>query len=174
MADASDASAFSFSWCKLIREAENAVFSRHGTRKNLLVGAIMCPRAVHFWSSLAACTAQPSARQQRESPLPSRRPLVPNDRIRRAWAAPTSATPRRALQISSDLFRHGSLILTQSLHFITMGTFHTVLDLINGVFPGFRLPPLFTVSVPVLSRPALLVFPCSWAHNLTSPGAQPP
>ena len=88
--------------------------------------------------------------------LPSSRPLASSGDaesiIRCVWAAPISATPVGGADIEWP-FLHGSLILTQSLRLITMGTFHRVLDLINGFFPW--LPFLPCLLSPPFS-PALL------------------
>lgn len=109
--------------------------------------------------------------------LPSSRPPAPSDDaesiIRCVWAAPISATPVGGTDIEWP-FLHGSLILTQSPCLITMGTFHRVLDLINGFFLGFHLSSLFSISLPRSLPPCSPRSPCSWADNLTSPGARPP
>lgn len=95
--------------------------------------------------------------------LPSSRPLAPGacaeSIIRCVWAAPISATPVGGADIEWP-FLHGSLILTQSLRLITTGTFHRVLDLINGFFPWlqFLLFPLPSFA-PVPSCPAPLFLP---------------
>lgn len=109
--------------------------------------------------------------------LPSSRPPAPSDDaesiIRCVWAAPISATPVGGTDIEWP-FLHGSLILTQSPCLITMGTFHRVLDLINGFFLGFHLSSLFSIFLPRSLLPCSPRSPCSWADNLTSPGARPP
>lgn len=62
---------------------------------------------------------------------------------------------------------------------ITMGTFHRVLDLINDFFLGSHLssPCVFfsflLFPLPDRWRFRAPRFPCSWADNPTSPGAQP-
>lgn len=179
-------------------------FWRRMTVKSRLSGKPWCAIEPHIqgWCSITGCQcarciqlSAESQSQQRElcqstavhqcnfpqmasfPKLPSSRPLVLSDDaesiIRCVWAAPVSTTLVGGTDIEWP-FLHGSLILTQSLHLITMGTFHRVLDLINDFFPG--LLSLFSLR-HFSHRSLLLCSPhprCSWADNPTSPGARPP